>query len=308
MNDDAVFEGEIRSMLGRRDPGSSPAHLGEAVVERLERERARTGAAGRGRLVVNAAAGLAAVVVLAVVVLGRPSGPGARPGLRPTPSGPSSPLFEGSGLRSSVGPPLLQLALAGAALVGLAVVAARAKRRVVGYGAITVILGIVWIGSMIGTSDALEHTGGFGVEPFLERPAGFESGVFVRADGDDEFRLLVGITNLSRLPLDLVGVAPGAAQIPDADRLPRIVGVGYLPDDDCCLPSRAQPFARLHLDPGESIHLVILGRAGRCATATVEVGASQIDSLPLVYEQLTLLHTAAVRLDEPVSVLNDGVC
>jgi hypothetical protein len=209
---------------------------------------------------------------------------------------------------SSVGPPVLQLAIAGAALVGLAVIAARARRRAVGYGAITAMLGMVWIGSMIGTSDALGHSGGFGVDPFIERPAGFESGMFVRADGDVEFRVLVGVTNSSRLPLDLVGIAPARTEIPDLDRLARIVGLGYLPDDDCCLPSRARPFERLHLDPGELIHLVILGRAGRCATATVETGASQIDSLPLVYEQLTLLHTASLQLDEPISILNDGVC
>ena len=226
----------------------------------------------------------------------------------PTPSSLPS-LVAGDGVMATVNPSLLHLALAGAALTGLGVVAARAKRRVLGYGAIAAILGIVWIGSMIGTSDALEQgTGSFGVEPFMERPAGFERGVFVPAEGDAEFRILVGVTNLSRLPLDVVGVAPGESQVPDADRLPRIVGIGYLPWDDCCLPSRARAFTRLHLDPGQSVQLVVLARAGRCASAAVDVGASQINTLPLVYEQLTLPHTAAVQLEEPVSILNDGNC
>jgi hypothetical protein len=307
MNDDAILEGEIRSMLGRRDPGSAPADLGDEVVARLRRDGERSRLKALGRPVVNAAAGLAAMVVLAVIVLGRPSGPGSTPVIGPTPSSLTS-LVAGEGVTAVVNPPLLQLALAGAALIGLGVVAARARRRTVGYAAVTAIIGIVWIGSMIGTSDALEQGGGFGVEPFLERPPGFESGVFVRADGDDEFRVVVGVTNRSRLPLDLVGVVPRTVQIADQDRLPRIVGLGYLPDDDCCLPSRARAFTRLHLDPAESVQLVVLGRAGRCATTTVESGASLIDSLPLVYEQLALLHTAAVPLEEPVSILNDGVC
>jgi hypothetical protein len=248
------------------------------------------------------------VTVLASIRLGPFDGAGATPVIGPTPASLPS-LVAGDGVTATVSPSLLHLALAGTALIGLGVAAARAKRRVLGYGAIAAILGIVWIGSMIGTSDALEQgSGAFGVEPFMERPGGFETGVFVRAKSDDEFRILVGVTNNSRLPLDLVGIAPGGYQIPDADRLPRIVGVGYLPEDDCCLPSRARAFTRLHLDPGQSVQLVVLGRAGRCATETVDVGATQIDSLPLVYEQLTLLHAAAVQLDEPVSILNGGIC
>lgn len=178
-----------------------------------------------------------------------------------------------------------------------------------GYAAVTGILGIVWIGSMIGTSDALEESGGaFGVEPFLERPAGFENGVFVDADGDDEFRIVVAIANTSRLPLDLIGVVPRVVDLEFRERLPRVVALGYLPADDCCLPSRARSFSRLRLEPGESVQLVVLGRAGRCATSTVEVGATLIDSLSFLYDQLTLLHTAEIQLTEPISILNDGVC
>ena len=72
MNDDAVFEGEIRAMLGRRDPGAAPAHLGDAVIERIRRERQRSRFTARSRRLLNAVAGLAAVIVLAVIVLGRP--------------------------------------------------------------------------------------------------------------------------------------------------------------------------------------------------------------------------------------------
>jgi hypothetical protein len=308
---DDRLERDIRQFLAARDPGPGPASLHAAVsaVPNTAPVSGIRGFLGRALPPLAAAAVLVVLVtVLASLRLVSFDGAGATPVIGPTPSSLPS-LVAGDGVMATVNPSLLHLALAGTALIGLGVVAARAKRRVLGYGAITAILGIVWIGSMIGTSDALEQGGGaYGVEPFLERPAGFESGVFVRAEGDVEFRLLVGITNFSRLPLDLVGIAPGAAQVPDADRLPRIVGVGYLPDDDCCLPSGARAFTRLHLDPGQSVQLVVLARAGRCATTTVESGASQIDSLPLVYEQLTLLHTAAVQLEEPVSILNDGTC
>jgi hypothetical protein len=310
MTDDRL-ERDLRQFLVARDPGPAPRSVHEGVSAVPD----TTPAGGMGGFLRRALPPLAAAAVLVVLVTvlasirpGPFDGAGATPVIGPTSSSAPS-LVEGDGVTATVNPSLLHLALAGTALIGLGVVAARVKRRVLGYGAIAAILGIVWIGSMIGTSDALEQgTGAFGVEPFIERPSGFETGVFVRAEGDAEFRILVGVTNLSRLPLDLVGVAPGGYQVPDADRLPRIVGVGYLPDDDCCLPSHARAFTRLHLDPGQSVQLVVLGRAGRCAAAAVNVGASQIDSVPLVYEQLTLLHTAAVHLEEPVSILNDGIC
>ncbi len=308
MNDDAVLETDIRAMLGRRDPGSAPPQLGDAVVERLRHERGRSRLSARSRPLVNTVAGLAAVIVLAVIVLGRPSGPGSSPALSPAPSILPA-LVSGDGVVATAGPPVLQFLLAAGLVIGLGVLAARAPRRSVGYAAVTAILAMVWIGSMIGTSDALEQGGGsFGVEPFRERPSGFDHGVFVNAEGDIEFRIVVGLANASRLPLDLIGVVPRDLGIPDPERLSRIVGLGYLPQEDCCLPSQARPFDRLHLEPGDSVQLVVLGRAGRCATSSVEAGAMVIDTLPLVYEQLTLLHTAAVALSEPIEVVNDGVC
>ena len=310
MTDDRL-ERDLRQFLVARDPGPAPLSIQEAVRAVPD----TTPPSGMGSFLRRALPPLAAAAVVVVLVtvlasirLGSFDGAGATPVIGPTPSSVPS-LVAGDGVTTTVNPSLLHLALAGTALIGLGVVAARAKRRVLGYGAITAILGIIWIGSMIGTSDALaQGTGAFGVEPFMERPVGFDRGVFVRAEGDVEFRILVGVTNLSRLPLDLVGVTPGGYQVPDAERLPRIVGVGYLPDDDCCLPSSARAFTRLHLDPGQSVQLVVLGRAGRCAAAAVDVGASQIDSVPLVYEQLTLPHMATVQLEEPVSILNDGTC
>ena len=310
MTDDRL-ERDLRQFLVARDPGPVPASL-HAAVSAVPNTAPVSGIRGfLGRALPPLAAAAVLVVLMTVlssIRLGPFDGAGATPVIGPTPSSLPS-LVAGDGVTATVNASLPHLALAGTVLIGLGVVAARAKRRVLGYGAIAAILGIFWIGSMIGTSDALgAGSGAFGVEPFMERPGGFETGVFVRAEDDDEFRILVGVTNLSRLPLDIVGVAPGGYQIPDADRLPRIVGVGYLPEDDCCLPSRARAFTRLHLDPGQSVQVVVLGRAGRCATATVNVGATQIDSLPLVYEQLTLLHTSAVQLGEPVSILNDGIC
>ena len=310
MTDDRL-ERDLRQFLVARDPGPVPASL-HAAVSAVPNTAPVSGIRGfLGRALPPLAAAAVLVVLMTVlssIRLGPFDGAGATPVIGPAPSSLPS-LVAGDGVTATVNPSLLQLALAGTALIGLGVVAARAKRRALGYGAIAAILGIVWIGSMIGTSDALEQgSGAFGVEPSMERPAGFERGVFVRAEGDAEFRILVGVTNLSRLPLDVVGVAPGEYQVPDADRLPRIVGIGYLPDDDCCLPSRARAFTRLHLDPGQPVQLVVLARAGRCATATLDIGAAQIDTLPLVYEQLTLLHTAVVRLEQPVSILNNGIC
>ena len=308
MNDDAVFEGEIRSMLRRRDPGAAPTDLADAVIERMRRERERSRLTARSRRLVNAVAALAAAIVLSVIVLGRLFELGSGPGASPAPSTLPT-LVAGDGVTPTVGPPLLQLLLAVGVVVGLGVLAARATRRIVGYAAVTAILAIIWVGSMIWASDALGDGGGaFGLDPHLERPAGFASGNFVRAEGDVEFRILVGVVNQSHLPLNLLGVAPDARGLPDPERLPRILGLGYLPDAHCCLPSDARPFSRMTLDPGESVQLVVLGRAGRCASSTVEAGAALIESIPLVYEQVTLLHTAEVVLPEPIAIVNDGVC
>jgi hypothetical protein len=308
MNDDAVFEAGIRAMLERRDPGAAPAHLGDAVIERMRRERERSRLTARSRRLVNAVAGLAAAIVLSVIVLGRPFELGSSPGASPAPSILPT-LVAGDGVTATVGPPLLHLVVAAGIVIGLGVLAARATRRIVGYAAVTAILGMIWVGSMIWASDALGDGGGtFGVDPHLERPAGFARGNFVRAEGDVEFRILVGVVNQSQLPLNLLGVAPDARGLPSPERLPRIVGLGYLPYEDCCLPSHARPFSRMALGPGESVQLVVLGRAGRCASSTVEAGAMLIESIPLVYEQLTLLHTAEVVLPEHVAIVNDGVC
>jgi len=309
MNDDTAFEAEIRAMLGRRDPGSTPSHLGAAVVERIGLEGRRSRLTARTRPLVNTVAGLAAVVVVTVIVLGRPIGPGSSPGVSPAPSTVPA-LVAGDGVVAAPGAPLLQLLLAAGVVIGIGVLAARASRRIVGYAAVTAILGIVWVGSMIGTSDALRGgSGGFGVDPFMERPSSFSDGMFVRADGDVEFRILFGVVNDSRLPLDIVGLAPDQANLQDTTDTPRLLALGYLPDDDCCLPERARPLSRMSLQPGDLVQLVVLGRAGRCATTREpSTGAMLYESINLVYEQLTILHTEAVRLTDAVSIQNSGVC
>ena len=106
------------------------------------------------------------------------------------------------------------------------------------------------------------------------------------AEGDVEFSILFGVVNQSHLSLNLLGVSPDARGLPYPERLPRILGLGYLPNEHCCLPSDARPFSRMILHPGESVQLVVLGRAGRCASSTVEAGATLIESIPFVYEQL----------------------
>jgi hypothetical protein len=141
-----------------------------------------------------------------------------------------------------------------------------------------------------------------------ERPGGFEEGVFVDADGDTEFQVVVGISNTSSLPLDLLGMQPPTSVVPDPTKSPRLTALGYLLDEDCCLPSHARPFTRLTLPPGGFVQLVVMARAGTCATQTVESGAYVISSVPLVYEQLTIQHVQEVALPEQVDVLERDGC
>ena len=312
MADEATLEQDLRAMFARRDPGMLPAALPDVVVGRLRDEGDRRLGLGWWRAFAGAGAVAAALAVIAVLLLGRTLAPGSTSngGVAPAPSVPPS-LVAGNGLSEDALFPLIQAGLALAVVAGLAWVAYRTQRRILGYAAVATILGIAWVGSMIGTSDALSgEDGAGGVSPTLGRPAGFDNGTFVRANGDSEFRIVRTVTNTSRLPLDLLGLQPFDPLPSGGNRVsgPRLIGLGYLPPDDCCLPENARPFARLTLQPGQSIDLVVLGRAGTCATSEPgNGGAIVFDFVPLVYDQLTILHVQDVPLPDPVEIF-DGPC
>lgn len=304
MTDDATQESELRAFLARRAPSTAPAGLVETVRDRLRTDTATPRLAWL-RPALGGLVGFAGLVLLAAVALVQVrTGPG--PGASNPPAPPQ--LAVGNGIVEAA-PPIVQLGLAAAAVIGLVIVVVRTRRRLVGYAAVLAVVGVVWLGSALGAVNGLgSGSGAFALEPSIERPEGFSEGVFVAADGDTEFRIMLAVRNASSLPLDLDGLAPAPPLLPDPSRYARLAGLGYLPADDCCLPSNARPFTRMTLQPDESVQLVVLGNAGACAQSTVDAGAVVVESVPLVYEQLTIQHRAEVVLPESVEVLTRGGC
>ena len=131
--------------------------------------------------------------------------------------------------------------------------------------------------------------------------------------GDQPFTVVITVTNESRLPLDLLGLPEPAILQVGADQLailPRFVGMAWLPGPDK-RPSAAEPFHVVTIAPGESADLAILGMAGSCAIPTVGPdgqGGYTFESVDLVYEQLTIVHTQAFTFPEPVEITTSGHC
>jgi len=119
-----------------------------------------------------------------------------------------------------------------------------------------------------------------------------------------EFRVLFGVENDSKLPLDLLGLDAGVYgnAAPGLPAGPRFVALGILPEDVCCLVANARPFGRLTLQPGELVQLAVVGRSGPCATSDQPTGANALETVTLVYEQLTIHHSQAVVLPDPVEI------
>jgi hypothetical protein len=306
-----TFELDLRAMLAARDPGSAPAALTAAVRTHVLANRGRSWLDGSRRLLgaTTFVAAAAAVLVLAIVV-GRsvPTGPGAS--IAPEPTGPYV-LQPGDGVVHGEYLPAIQALLALTAFVALTAVAISTRDRRLRIAAAVGSLGIVLMAVSIGTSDGIAfRDGAFGVEPGRNPPDG-EPGMYVAVTGDSPFTLLVTVTNTSRVPLEITGVP---ADLADAEarspHLPRFVGLGLLPDDTLN-SSAVERFHPVSLAPGGRVNLALLGLAGDCALPSPGPDGQagyRIETVGLVYEQLTIRHVANVALPEPVIITIPGHC
>jgi hypothetical protein len=312
MTDDGAFERDLRAMLDARDPGPPSPDLIGAVRRRLAADQ------GLWRLVkightagsIAIVATIAAIVVLAVVVA-RPSSvsPGSTP--LPTPTIPYS-IRAGDGVVRGESYPVVQIALA-LILAGFLVRAyARATVR---RNRITSALGIAILALValrIGTPDAVAFgaIGEEALDPGGHDPSGGNR-FFVDVVGDSPFTLILTVSNASRLPLEIEGISEPPVLLPGMIPQVRFVGVGLIADPS--LDLTAQPrfaFAPLTLWPGARVDLALLGMAGHCAISpsTAAGGFTSIEEVEIVYEQLTLRHTATVVLPEPVNVSEPDHC
>ena len=299
MIDDSTFERDLRVMLAARDPGPPPTSVAVVVRERLARDR-DPGRLGRlGRFGRRAVATAGAVAVVAIVIL-------ASTGIRPGGTGsggtiPSSPapyeLKPGDGIAVNAPVPLMQGVAGLLALGGLLVLAATTVDRRKRVAAALASLAIAWIGLNVGTSDAVGFVSGVsGLEDGRLGPEtdGAPSALFVDATGDSAFTMYFTVTNTSRLPLELEGLAAPQPLPPGVVVPPRFVGVAVLPDTSVELATEPRvPFEPVTLAPGGSIDLAVLGMAGQCAISPQDlsqIGRTWLQRIDFVYEQIGRAH------------------
>jgi hypothetical protein len=253
------------------------------------------------------ATGAAAIVlVLALALVIGQRVPLNGPGASPSPGVTAPILRAGDGVADGSFVPLAQAAV-GLIVMGILVrIAFRASSRPIALAAVLAAVGVVWVAANINRSDALVHEGGIsGVVPASSRQDD-EPGTFLGVKGDVPFNVYLTITNTSSLPLELKGFVPSAvgADIPPLG--PRFIALGRYPNADH-EPDQAAPFQPTRLEPGGTVDLVLLGMAGLCALLVPPAdrtagGFSTLDSVDLVYEQLTIVHTQTVALRDPVNV------
>ena len=311
MTGDATFERDLRAMLAARDPGPAPARLAGTVRDRLDADRPSNRLAsirrGAGAALVAAAA---AALILAIVVA-RPIaiGPGATPLSTP---GAVYTIPPGAGVVADAQVPFFQVLAASAAVGFLVWRYMHTRRRWVRVASALGVLAIGFVVVRVGTSDAIAFaTGEYGVDPGRVGPPD-TPGMFVAVSDDSTFTMVLTVTNTSRLPLEVRGLVKDHAFAFDTGRIlvPRFVGLG-LRGEPVTHPPRLEPFEPFVLHAGEQRDVVFLGMAGACAIPSVgpegQAGYT-LETVQIVYEQLTIEHAATVELTEPVVITTPGSC
>lgn len=308
---DERLEAELRATLARRDPGDAPPGLEASVLARLRAEPAdRPLARLRRPLTVLATA---AAVILLVAVVGsigslRIAGPAASSGATvPLPSPP--PLGPGDGIVDQPMSPLIQELLAVAAIIALVRLGYRSANRAVLVAAVLGVVGIVWVWSMIGRGDALTTMGSgtFGVLPATSGSDPSSMDYTITASGDTRFEIVLTLTNDSDLPVRVQGLHDPN----DFDGWvgPRYVGLGtWRSPDRCCLPEDAVAFEPTTMPAHGLLDLVVVGQTGPCATSGSNEGPSYVlDTVPLVYEQLSIVYSVSLPLRGEVRIPTGNV-
>lgn len=311
MTDDTAFERDLRTMLAARDPGPSSADLAATVRHRLAAEHSSNRLVSMGRRAGTAVVAACVAVLILAIVAARPTATSPGAVTEPTPTVPYE-LQAGDGVVRGDNYPIAQVGAGVIVLmVLLRILVARPTRRV-RIGAVVGIVILALVAARVGTPDAVAFgvNGEEALVPGGHDPTG-GGRFFVDVVGDSPFSLVVTIGNTSRLPLEIEGLAEPPPQLPGMIPQARFVGLGLIADRSVDLTTAPRVrFAPTTLSTGSSVDLALLGMAGQCSISpSTAAGAfTWIDHVEIVYEQLTIRHTASVALPEPVYVSRPDHC
>jgi hypothetical protein len=311
----STFEDTLRAALAARDPGPAAAGLHDRILaDRLAVPLRRWAPLPKVAWLASAGLSVLVALVIAAVLLQRSvfTGAGSSPGqIVPTPSAPSM-LQPGDGVVAGASLPLVPAIVGSLTVIGLVAAAVRARRRGPRIAASVAALLVVFVATMIGTTDGIEFRSGmYGVSPGRVGPSE-RDGMYVAVTGDQPFTMSLTVTNVSRLPLTVRGLLPNDVFVFPSGQVivPRFVGLGLrgeLSED----PATLRPFASLELQPNEEVTLAVLGMAGTCALpAPGPEGQAgyELSSVDLVYEQLWIERVERVALPVPVVITTPGTC
>lgn len=309
--DELTFETELRAMLDRRDPGPARAGYPALVLARVRVEPilGRFALARRGLSGLAAVAAVLALAVVATIVL-RPEAPGPVASSGPLPS-PAPGLVAGDGITSREFIPFLQVVVWLAVFAGTVRLVVRSQRRAATVAGTLAVVGLIWVAANIGTSDAIVETGMVGaIDPYPAATEMTDYDVTISVDGDQPFRSILVLQNGSRLPLTLRGmVASPPFGGYDPPISPRFVALGRIPDSEYTF-DHVRPFEPVVLEPNALVNVVVLGMTGECSVGPDHPTDSghALQTISLVYEQLSIIHTQDVRLTRTMNFPSRSPC
>jgi len=296
-------EMQIRAALQERDPGPPPGSL----AERIRTDRAGTQAlstwSARTAHWATPIAGLAAIVAFAVIgaTIWTQRGQSGTVGAPPAPVPAAPPVFDptanGAGIVERPTDLLIWVVVAAIAVIAtVLIVVARRRviRAVVLVGAAAVAL---WMVNALSqplvdwTQGAWQYGQGWvpptpGAAP-PDAQAGQERARFV-VGPNGVFTVGLDVHNLAPLPVTIVGVSRPPAE----EFWGHWSAVGLARDPnavDIPTPAKTRAFEPVEVRPGESVFLVLAGRAGPCALAQVpadgqDLATATVGTVDVVYE------------------------
>jgi hypothetical protein len=311
MIDETAFERDLRAMLAAQDPG--PASPDLAIRIRLERTAQATAWRRLPLRVVSsgtAAIAIGAAVVFVAALMARTSfiAPGAAASTPPLVGPAAVPV--GAGVAGQVGAPTLQILLLAIVMLSLASVAWRAPRKWVAVAAALAAVALAIGAVVFALAEPLgRRDGASGAQPVAVSADGRSLVVL----GGGDFWVETTLTNVSALPLTIRGLNPRT--VPDAGSGSPVpvpagfVGIGLI--EGTFGPEGAIPFHPVELAPDASVEVVLHGLAGECALPSIppEGGPGiSFTSIELQVEQLGVLRTVSMPLDQPIGIYQGPGC